>query len=325
MRNGVPALWRRLRPRAATVLRLANAYSGTQSIEAVAFFASAVAEISAGEIMIKFVNAWGRAEDPSEETSLLADVAGDRVDLGWVGTRALGKVGARSLDPLQAPFLITSYEAEAAVLGGDLTRDAMTSLRAIGLEGIAVLGGELRKPVGITRPLLGPADYEAARIRTHASVVGEETLRALGAVPVLRSRTEMARREDVSFDGMDNHCRAIAHWGYGGTLTTNVTLWPRTLTLVASSRTWLRLGSEGQRALLQAGERAANFATAALASQGAADLKALEGTSLELVHADADQVAALRERVEPVYQSLRRDRSTAPLMQRLEELLGQPA
>jgi TRAP-type C4-dicarboxylate transport system substrate-binding protein len=306
------------------VLRLANLYSGTQSIEAVVFFARTVAELSAGEVRVKFVHAWGRADDPSEETTLLADVASGRVELGWVGTRAFGKLGVRSLDPLQAPFLITSYEAEAAACRSHYTQQALVPLTAIGLQGIAVLGGELRKPFGITRVLVGASDYEGARIRTHASAVGEETFRALGAVPLLRSRIQMARRDECTFDGMDNHCGAIASWGYRGTLTTNVNLWPRTVTLIASCRTWQRLGADEQRALRKAGERAAEFAATALARQERADLEVLQGASVDCVKADADQLADLRDRVAPAYDSLRRDPPAAAYLKQLEEILGRP-
>ncbi len=317
--------WRGLRPRPpGRVLRLANMYSGTQSIEAVAFFARTVAELSGNEIGIKFVHSWGRDDDPSEELSLLADVAAGRAELGWVGTRAFGKLGVRSLDPLQAPFLITSYEAEAAVCRSQYTQDALEPLTALDLQGIAVLGGELRKPFGITRVLLSASDYAGARIRTHASAVGEETFRALGAVPLLRSRLQMARSDPGSFDGMDNHCSAIASWGYSGTLTTNANLWPRTVTLIASCRTWRRLSADEQGALRLAGERAAEFAAAALARQERADLEALQGAPVECVTADAQELAALRERVAPVYASLRRDPLAAAYLGQLETLVGRP-
>lgn len=311
--------------RARTRLRLANLYSGTGSIGAVVAFAEAVSELSAGEVGIKFVHGWGRADDPSEETSLLADVAAGEVDLAWVGTRAFGKGGVRSLDALQAPFLITSYEAEASVCRSGVARDALGSLNRIGLEGIALLGGELRKPFGLSRQLVGPSDYQGAIVRTHASVIGEETFRALGATPVLRSRAQMAHREHPDFDGMDNHCGALASWGYAGRLTSNVTLWPRTVTLVASAERFRGFGGDTQTLLRKAGDHAAEFAAIALAEQEQADLAALQRVSVECVTADSQQLAALRERVAPVYDSLRRDRSAAPLLEQLEQMLASPA
>ena len=270
------------------------------------------------------MHGWGRDDDPSEETSLLADVASGRAELGWAGTRAFGKLGVRSLDPLQAPFLITSYEAEAAVCRSHYTQEALGALTALDLQGIAVLGGELRKPFGITRVLVGASDYAGARIRTHASAVGEETFRALGAVPLLRSRLQMAGSDRCSFDGMDNHCGAIASWGYGGTVTTNVNLWPRTVTLVASGHTWGRLGAEEQGVLREAGERAAEFAAAALGRQERADLEALPAGSVECVRADADQLAELRERVAPAYDSLRQDPLAAAYLKHLEKIVARP-
>jgi TRAP-type C4-dicarboxylate transport system substrate-binding protein len=134
----------------------------------------------------------------------------------------------------------------------------------------------------------------------------------------------MAAGDGGGLDGMDNHCAAIASWGYSGTLTTNVNLWPRTVTLVASCRIWRRLGTDEQGALREAGARAAEFAAAALARQERADLEVLKGTSVECVTADADELAALRERVAPAYDSLRRDPLAAGYLGQLETLLPRP-
>jgi TRAP-type C4-dicarboxylate transport system substrate-binding protein len=310
--------------RRRTVLRLANPYAGTNGIEPVMFFARTLEDATDGEIAVKLLNSWRRG-DVSEETSLLTDVARGRAELGWAGTRAFGKLGVHSLDPLQAPFLISSYEAEAAVCAGGVGREMLEPLQQVGLEGIAVLAGELRKPFGLRRPLLDVSDYVGARIRTHASVVGEQTFRLLGAVPILLATDQMERIDRHAVDGMDNHCEALASWGYSGTLTMNANLWPRTVALVMSAAAAQRLGTDERHAVREAGARSADFAASRLVEQEEVDKQALVGTAVRCVWADEQQLAELRERVAPVYDELRRDGSTGRLLARVEEKINRTA
>jgi TRAP-type transport system periplasmic protein len=208
---------------------------------------------------------------------------------------------------------------------GGVAQEMLEPLQQVGLEGIALLAGELRKPFGLTRPLLEASDFAGARIRTHASVVGEQTFRLLGAVPILLPTAQMERIDQQAVDGMDNHCEALASWGYGGTLTMNANLWPRTIALVMSTAAAQRLGTDERRALREAGARSADFAATRLAEQEEVDKQALAGTPVRSVWADEQQLAELRERVAPVYEELRRDGSTARLLARVEEEIERTA
>jgi TRAP-type C4-dicarboxylate transport system substrate-binding protein len=130
--------------------------------------------------------------------------------------------------------------------------------------GLAVLPGEFRRPVGITRPLVSADDWSGAVIRTHNALPGFAALRALGATPVLRTAAELGAGVPDGVDGMDLHPTALLRWKFAGWLTENVLLWPRTLLLAAGQRSFARLAEPERQLIRSAAVRAAPTAAAAL-------------------------------------------------------------
>src|SRR3712207_6002480 len=76
------------------VLTLANANGGDEDL---AYFADAVARESDGALRVKIVSGW-RAGQRHYEQGVLRDVRAGKADLGWVGSRAMGKAGVQALD-----------------------------------------------------------------------------------------------------------------------------------------------------------------------------------------------------------------------------------
>jgi TRAP-type C4-dicarboxylate transport system substrate-binding protein len=222
---------------------------------------------------------------------------------------------------LQAPLLLDDYAAQAAVCSSDLAPEMLEGLERLGLVGLAVMPGANRKPFGFSRPLVAAADYVGAVIRTHESKVGEATFTALGATPHVLSAAEMAATAHEQVDGMDLDIAAIAGWGYHGHLTSNVDLWPRTITIVANRRSFDRLGADEQELLRDAAARTGGRAAQALAGQDVRDRETrLPGVTI--VDASPDHLSELRERVEPVHAELRRHPETSRIMQALEALVS---
>jgi TRAP-type C4-dicarboxylate transport system substrate-binding protein len=281
-----------------------------------------VAELSSGEVHVRVANDWTLPAERREETKAVIDVAHSRADLGWAGTRTFGCLGVRSLDPLQAPLLLADYASVDAACRDGIAREMLEPLDRLELVGLSVLPGALRKPFAFARQLLDPGDYAGTRFRIHESVVAEATCRALGATPVLLSKSELVARPEAKVDGMELHAEAIASWGYSGSVAYNVNLWPRTIALVVSRRTFLWLGASEQALLFKAAEQTLERGLAHLAGQERLDREALSGRAdLNVVHATEGQLAALRERLEPVYEDLRRHPETGRGLQRLEALV----
>ena len=227
-----------------TVLTLANA---TDQPRELVPFADTVARLSHGALRIHFANDW-REHSVDFETRLIRDVADGRVDLGWVGARAWDDVGIHSFDALQAPLLIDSYALEQRVLRPPLIDRMLAPLRSLGLRGIGVLPGPLRRVVS-TRPVERPSDFAGLRLGYQGSSEIADALRTLGASPV-----RMASGVPwPSVDGVESHTAAIAGNRYadgGHYITANLNLWPRALVVFAGPRALHHLTS-AQIALLR--------------------------------------------------------------------------
>lgn len=309
--------------RSPLVLRFANAL-GTPPPEA-QWFAEELAAVTAGSVRVRFVNWWTTTTNTREETETVRGVMRDRADLCWAGTRAFGCLGARALDPLQAPFLLSHYEALAAVCRDDVAPAMLERLGVLGLDGLVVLPGPLRKPFSFARRMVSARDWVGARLRIHESLVAERTYEALGARAVVLSMRQMSAGPAAHVDGLDIQTQALVPWGLRGSITYNIDLWPRTIAIVASQRTRRWLGADERAALHTAAVRTLDRALDHLVDQEERDRRLLPA-SVTPVLADDDQRRELRERVEPVYAELREHPETGAFLERVETIAsGVPA
>ena len=147
-------------------------------------FVDEVERISDGKIEVRFRNEWLGWPWRRTEAALIRDVAAGKADLGWVGSRAWDDVGVTSFDALHAPLAVESYELQGEVLEAGIADELLEGVEPLGLVGLGVLPGPLRKVLGVERPFLRPADFDGMRVGLNRSQVGSASLRALGAVPV---------------------------------------------------------------------------------------------------------------------------------------------
>jgi TRAP-type C4-dicarboxylate transport system substrate-binding protein len=301
------------------VLRFANAHGSL--LQELRWFQEAVEEESAGAVEIDFVNLWTTPDNTREETSTMLGVTRDRADLGWAGTRAFGCLGVRSLDPLQAPMLFDDYRQVAAVCAHELTAEMMEPLERLNLVGLAVLPGPFRKPFAFTRRVLGPRDYEGTKLRIHESLVAEATYRALGAEAVVLSVREMASDPARYVDGLDIQTEALAGWRLRGSITYDINLWPRTIAITASRRSFAWLGPPERELLRAAAARTLARALEHLRDQDERDRQALPA-AVNPILAGEDQVAGVRAKVEPAHEELRAHPETRDLFARLVDVVA---
>ena len=80
---------------------------------------------------------------------MIRDVEAGKADLGWAGSRAFDNVGVQSFDALHAPLLIDNYPLEHKVLESPLCHEMLEGLEPVGLVGIGILPGPMRKPLGV--------------------------------------------------------------------------------------------------------------------------------------------------------------------------------
>ncbi|MDQ6778801.1 MAG: TRAP transporter substrate-binding protein DctP [Actinomycetota bacterium] len=283
------------------VLIMANANGAPFELEP---FAAAVARLSGQTLRIDFKNDWRRGH-PSDETGLINDVRAGKADLGWAGSRAFDSVGVRSFDALHAPLLIDSYALEQRVLQSPLASEMLTPLTPLGLIGLGILPGPMRKPLGVS-PLVAPADYRGKTLATSRSPVAELTLRTLGA----SAKAIGPGASIAGLDGIEQQVASIYGNRYdrvGKYLTSNVNLWPRPLVLFINRHILATL-NQTQRDALRGAAKSALPAT--LAQQQHDEKESVAGlcrTGLKFVTASAAELASLRRAVQPVYEHLARN------------------
>jgi TRAP-type transport system periplasmic protein len=298
------------KPVEAKVLVMANVNGELGELEA---FDEAVGRVSGGRLQIKWLNEYGRGRDGNAEVNLIRDVNAGKADLGWAGTRVFDELGEPAFNPLHAPMLIDSYELEERVLGDGLIDPMLESLGDLELQGIGVLPGPLRRPLG-KHPLRGPDDWAGARIGSSGGVQTETALRSLGA-EVLYDRPGV---REVT-DGLETHVAAVPgnHYHYDFPyLTGNVVLWPRPLVLFAGPN----VSSDDLAVLRKAAKAAIPEAVALARSQESEPLSEICRATLKVVGASAPQIDALRAAFRPIYDELEREPAASAAVTRIQEL-----
>jgi TRAP-type C4-dicarboxylate transport system substrate-binding protein len=287
-------------------------------------FVDEVSRLSDGAVRIRVVTAGHDGAD--YEAATIRDMQDGRADLAFVGSRAWDEFGARRLGALGAPFLVDSYPLQEAVLTNGLVGSMLEELQPLGLVGIGILPGPIRRPVGVANTLAAPSDFRGLMIGTQQSRVADATLRALGARP---QRLPAAVASIAGLDGIEFQVAAIENGRLdadGSRLMTNVNLWPRPLVVFAGAPAYSRLSGD-EREILRAA--AANAVSAKIAAER--DLEAETGTNLcrksraVFDSATPEQLQALRRAVEPVYRELERDPGTRAAIEAIEHLKQQLA
>jgi TRAP-type C4-dicarboxylate transport system substrate-binding protein len=268
------------------------------------------------------VNGWRRGT-PDYETKLIGDVKTGKADLGWAGTRAFDSVGVASFDALHAPLLLDSYELEQKVLKSPLAGQMLEGLEPLGLVGLGILPGPMRKPLGVAR-LVRPEDYRGRELAIARSRVAENTLRTVGAIPhPIPSAGEIA-----GLDGVEQQIGAIQGNRYDSVakyLTENVNLWPRLPVIFMNKEAYTALSETQRRALKEAASSALEptLASQRRAEQESAAILCRRG--LNFVTASQADLAALHDAVAPVYRRLDRDELTRSAIEQIRAVRADDA
>jgi TRAP-type transport system periplasmic protein len=310
-------------PGPPAVLRLANTGGSIDQTPAIEYFVKHVEELSGGNVRIEVVDRWAEFASDAEQ-QVVRDIATEAVDLGWVGTRVFDTLGVRDFQALTAPMLIDSYALEHAVIESGITAEMMEGLDGLDVVGLGVLADGLRRPIGVSGPILGPADWRGIPFGTLSSQGQVEAIRALGAQPEEIFGSE--REEALGKGTLQGYEHSL--WLFGGNpkwprlapyVTTNVPLWPQMDVLLANPARLEALTAE-QRGWLEeaAGDAAAR--SAALANKDAQALNGACEAGARFAEASVADLAALEAAFAPVYANLRRHPETKAFIERIQAL-----
>ncbi len=305
------------------VLRLANTNGQLDFTPTVVAFADRVEELSGGDLRIEPVNDWGDSSSAAEQ-QVVNDVAAGDVDLGWVGTRVFDTLDVKSFQALTAPMLIDSYALESAVIKSGITERMMRGLDGLGVTGLGVLPDGLRKPAGVSGPIVSPADWRGITFGTLSSNGQAEAIRTLGATSEQTFGTEREERlQNGTLQGFETsiwiHQHNPALTRLAPYMTSNVTLWPQMDVLLANPARLEALTGEQRGWLKEAARDAATRSAVLEATDGRALTDSCMGGARYAEASDAD-LAALRRAFQPVYDGLRRQPATRESLARIEAL-----
>jgi TRAP-type C4-dicarboxylate transport system substrate-binding protein len=299
-------------------LTLANHEQGPGDI---GVWIDAVERLSKGTLRIRVVNDW-RLRDVDYDTKTIADVQAGRVALAKIAARAYDAAGVMSFQPLLAPMLIDSFSLEARVLRSVIGRRALQRSSAqLGVVGLALLAGPLRRPVGISRPLPAPSAFHGARIWVREGDVGLATMRSLGAEPVKLppgSALDSVDGAELDFDPLKNNPSVTRVQS----VAQNVAFWPKPITIMMNAGVFASL-TAGQRHALREAASAA-FAAEVKVTVGIVNdaLSVLCSTGVPFVRSDARQIAAFRTAVQPVYRLIERSLGNRETIRRIVAMKG---
>jgi TRAP-type C4-dicarboxylate transport system substrate-binding protein len=305
------------------VLRLANTNGQIDFTPAVEYFVKRVQELSGGDLRIESVDEWGDFASDAEQ-QVVKDVSAGEIDLGWVGTRVFDTLDVKSFQALTAPMLVDSYALENAVIGSGITDEMMQGLDDLGVAGLGVLPDGLRKPIGVSGPILGLADWRGITFGTSKSYGQAEAIRALRATPAQVFKT--AREEGLkngTIQGFETsiwvHQHNPALPPLAPYVTSNVTLWPQMDLLLANPARLEGLTAE-QRGWLEEAARDAAARSAALSDMEAQALVDSCFAGARFAEASGTDLAALEAAFAPAYANLQQDPETKAFIERIQAL-----
>jgi TRAP-type transport system periplasmic protein len=299
------------KPVKAKVLVMANAQYQPDELMA---FTDAVERVSDGRLRLKWNNEYGAGREGNPEVNLIRDVSAGKADLGWAATRIFDELGVTAFNPLHAPMLIDSYELERRALSDDIVTPMLDSLGELGLRGVGVLPGPLRRPFG-KRPLRALSDWRGKSIGSSGGDQVEMALRGIGA----RRSLDFSGGHTGRIDGLDTHIAAVPPNHYQRTipfLTGNVVLWARPLVVFAGPN----VSADDLAVLRQAAEAAIPQVLELSRELERDGLAQVCRSRLEVVAASPAQVEGLRAAFRPVYDRLERDAAASRTVARIREL-----
>lgn len=298
-------------------------------------FADEVNSASGGKITINPLPGASGGND----VTLLNDVKGGSIEMAGVSTAVWDSAGVTVFQPLQAPFVITNYPLSEQVLGGEIGQamlDSPNGPAKLGLVGLGILEGGLRKPVGREKALKSVADFKGAKIRAPASKIMVDTLKALGAEPVSMPLGDVAPAlQNGTIDGLEANYGLIATQKFNENakfVTADVTLWPFPAAVVINKAQWDKLSADQQKILTDAGKNLAKNSIEGVFINPPPDatnfVKTLCDAGMTFATAGEANRTALAEKAKPALDALSGDTETADLLKKIQDAktaMGPPA
>ena len=287
---------------------------------ALAAFAHRVTAMSHGRVGVSLTAAYGGGDD----LALLAAIRSGSIDGGSVSAPVWQDAGVQSFEALQMPLLITNYAIERNVITGPLATEMLKGTQALGLTGLAIHEGGLRKPAAADGCLVEPADFVGVQMRSVQSDLLAQSITALGAIPTAMPLSKVSHAvEDGSLNAIEANVGLVYTQKLYEVLTCmsgNVNLWPFPTVLAMNTRAWNRLTDDQEKWIRAAAKDLSSDSLAILTDPASTLVGDLCTAGLKFGVASPAQIAALRAAVQPVYDEYSRKQPTGSLIKQIEAL-----
>jgi hypothetical protein len=190
----------------------------------------------------------------------------------------------------------------------------MSGLPAKGVDGLALWAIDFRHPVSFGEPFLSLADFKDAKIRIVGSTITEEVMAALGAEAVRPDGDWLDQIENGTIMGAESAFDRVATLPKIGTITGNVTFYPRVDAFFINHAAFDRLSQAQQTAVRDAAAATRQHVIDAIVPDAtqAAGYCSVNGGTVALA-TDAD-LAAIAAALQPVRTKLENDPVTRQLI-----------
>jgi TRAP-type C4-dicarboxylate transport system substrate-binding protein len=283
-------------------------------------FVDRMNELSGGSIAVNVHENW-----EGGEAALTKAVQSGEVDMAWITVRSLSSIGIENIGAFEAPQLIRTHDQQRAVALGVPAELVIKSLRDSGIVGLAMIPGPIEYPIAAGAPILDVADWSGKTVQV-GSATESATVEALGGSPSADGTGGAADVVSGAVAAATADPRELTAAGVtkeGPFLTANMALWPRMQLIVINKKVHDRLSTRQNGFLDGSVVRSQDLAMASpdlpAALAEACTAGALFGT------ATADQLTALTEATQSVYDALRSDPGEKRLLESIEDAVKRNA
>jgi TRAP-type C4-dicarboxylate transport system substrate-binding protein len=283
-------------------------------------FAADVDAASGGKLKIKLLPTYGGGSD----ATLLADLKGGSVDMGSVSASIWDTNGVNSFQALQMPFLITNYKLEKAVLDSPLQAQMLAGTSAIGLHGLAIHEGGLRKPLSTGSCITTVQGFQGQKMRVPPAKLLTDSIRALGAVPTPLALSEVyLALKNGTVTSMEANYGLIytqKFYEVSKCVTGNVNLWPFPTVLSINDKVWTGLSTEEQGWINSSAAKLGDESIAIVSNPASPLVANLCAAGLKIGKATPDALTAMRNQVNSVYTQYTAKQPTGAYVSAIEKI-----
>jgi tripartite ATP-independent transporter DctP family solute receptor len=284
-----------------TVLKLAHPHPPTEDIigPSATLFCDLVQKYTNGNVEVQHFHS---GQLGSDERELAESVRVGTLDMSIVATAPMTGFLPR-LTLIDLPFLFKDHAHAIRVLEGPIGDTLKQELEARGIVLLEFWSAGIRSVLNNIKPVRTPDDLKGLKLRVIQSPVYLDTFKALGALPVAMSPSEVYSALQMGVvNGAENDPASLMSWKWAEvikyySLTQHAFV---STALIINPKVYRSLPADIQQAIQKAGREASAYQRTYVEGLWDRAMKRIEEKGVRINK--VDDINAFRERVKPVYE-----------------------